>query len=113
MQHDLDTHLKIDLDQIPLNKLRRTPSCGSIARLMIKTGSHPDQVVRFVRGNTKVFTRDYTLGYWAKTRVKESTDGEWMKTVPYDDSFQLRSPRQMDSEIGVKPEDNPTYQTAH
>lgn len=113
MRHDLEAWIKIDLDQIPLNKLRQTPSCGSIARLMIKTGSHPDQVVRFVRGNTKVFTKDYTLGYWSKTRVKESTDQEWMKTVPYDDSFQLRSPCQMDSEVAVTPEDNPTYQTAH
>ena len=113
MQHDLDSWIKIDLDQIPLNKFRQTPSCGSIARLMIKTGSHPDQVVRFVRGNTKVFTKDYTLGYWSKTRVKESTDQESMKTVPYYDSFQLRSPRQLDSEVAVTPEDNPTYQTAH
>ena len=97
-----------------LNNFSQTATCGGIARWLIGTkGHHPAELIQFMRGDTKVFTRDYTLGYWAKTRVKESTDGEWMKTVPYDDSFKLRSPRQMDSELGVTPEDNPTYQTAH
>ena len=41
------------------------------------------------------------IAYWAGTRVKESTDGEWMKTVKYDHAFKLRTPRQMDSGVGV------------
>ena len=97
-----------------LNNFSETATCGGIARWLICTkGHHPNELIQFMRGNTKVFTKNYKLSYWAKTRVKESTDGEWMKTVPYDDSFKLRSPRQMDSGVGVKLEDNPTDQTAH
>jgi len=45
------------------------------------------------------------LAYWAGTRVKESTDSEWMKTVKYDGSIQLRTPRQMASGVGVTVQD--------
>ena len=72
---------------------------------LIKTGSHPDQLIRFYRGTTKVFNEDFTLAYWAGTRVKESTDSEWMKTVKYDGSIQLRTPRQMASGVGVTVQD--------
>ena len=40
--------------------------------------------------------------------MKESTDGEWMKTVKYDGSFQLRKPRQMTSGVGVTVQDGNT-----
>lgn len=86
---------------VDLNEHTEAGSCGEIARQLIKTGSDPDQLIRFKRGTTKVFNEDFTLAYWAGTRVKESTDGEWMKTVKYEGSFQLRTPRQMASEIGV------------
>lgn len=86
---------------VDLNDHKEAGSCGEIARQLIKTGSDPDQLIRFKRGTTKVFNEDFTLAYWAGTRVKESTDGEWMKTLMYDGSFQLRTPRQMASEIGV------------
>lgn len=86
---------------VDLNDHKEAGSCGEIARQLIKTGSDPDQLIRFKRGTTKVFNEDFTLAYWAGTRVKESTDGEWMKTVKYEGSFQLRTPRQMASEIGV------------
>jgi hypothetical protein len=88
--------LIINLSDCPNGK-----SCGSIARQLIKQGQHSDQLIRFYRGTTKVFNEDLTLGYWAGTRVKESTDGEWMKTVSYANSFQRHTPRQMDSEVGL------------
>ena len=93
---------------VDLNEHTEAGSCGEIARQLIKTGSDPDQLIRFKRGTTKVFNEDFTLAYWAGTRVKESTDGEWMKTVKYDRSFQLRTPRQMASEVGVTVSDAPT-----
>ena len=86
---------------VDLNEHKEAGSCGEIARQLIKTGSDPDQLIRFKRGTTKVFNQDFTLAYWAGTRVKESTDGEWMKTVKYDGTFQLRTPRQMPSGVGV------------
>jgi hypothetical protein len=86
---------------VDLNEHKEAGSCGEIARQLIKTGSDPYQLIRFKRGTTKVFNEDFTLAYWAGTRVKESTDGEWMKPVRYEGSFQLRTPRQMASEIGV------------
>ena len=70
--------LNINLSDYPNGK-----SCGSIARQVIKQGQDPSLVVRFMRGNTKVFNEDLTLGYWAGTTVEESTKGEWMKVVSY------------------------------
>lgn len=86
---------------LDLNDHTEAASCGGLARQLIKTGSDPYQIIRFYRGKTKVFKEDFTLAYWAGTRVKESTDGEWMKTVKYDHAFKLRTPRQMDSGVGV------------
>ena len=93
---------------LDLNEHTEAGSCGEIARQLIATGSDPDLPIRFYRGTAKVFNEDFTLAYWAGTRVKESTDGEWMKTVKYDGSFQLRTPRQMDSVVRVTAEDE-TY----
>ena len=93
---------------VDLNDHKEAGSCGEIARQLIKTGSDPDQLIRFYRDTTNVFNEDFTLAYWAGTRVKESTDGEWMKTVKYDRSFQLRTPRQMPSGVGVTASDAPT-----
>jgi len=87
--------LIVNLSDYPNGK-----SCGSISRQLIKQGQEPDQAVRFMRGVTSVFAEDLTLGYWVGTRVKESTDGEWMKTVKYDTSFQSHTPRQIDSGVG-------------
>ena len=89
------------IDKLTLNQSRQ----------LIKTGSNPDQLIRFNRGTTKVFNEDFTLAYWAGTRVKESTDGEWMKTVKYDGSFQLRTPRQMTSGVGVTVQDRHNLNT--
>ena len=86
---------------VDLNEHKEAGSCGEIARQLIKTGSDPYQLIRFKRGTTKVFNEDFTLAYWAGTRVKESTDGEWMNTVKYDGSFRLRTPRQTPSGVGV------------
>ena len=96
---------------VDLNEHKEAGSCGEIARQLIKTGSDPDQLIRFKRGTTKVFNEDFTLAYWAGTRVKESTDGEWMKTVKYDGSFQLRRPRQMTSGVGVTVQDRHNLHT--
>ena len=93
---------------IDLNDYTEARSCGEIARELVKTGNDPDQFVRFYRGTTKVFNEDFTLAFWAGTRVKESTDGEWMKTVKYDGSFRLRIPRQTPSGVGLKASDAPT-----
>ena len=84
---------------LDLNEHKEAGSCGEIARQLIKTGSHPDQAIRFYRGTTKVFNGDFTLAYWAGTRVKESTDSKWKKTVKYDGPFQLRTPHQMASGV--------------
>ena len=48
-----------------------------------------------------MFNEDFTLACCAGTRVKESTDGEWMKTVKYEGTFHLRTPHQMASGVGV------------
>jgi hypothetical protein len=93
---------------IDLNDYTEVGSCGEIARALVKTGSDPDQLIRFYRGTTKVFNEDFTLAYWAGTRVKESTDSEWMKTVKYDGFFQLRTPRQMTSGVQVTAKDGHT-----
>ena len=93
---------------VDLNEHKEAGSCGEIARKLIKTGRQPDQLIRFNRGTTKVFNEDFTLAYWAGTLVKESTEGEWMKTVKYDGSFQLRTPRQTASGVGVTASDAPT-----
>ena len=77
---------------VDLNDHKEAGSCGEIARQLIKTGSDPDQLIRFKRGTTKVFNEDFKLAYWAGTAVEESTKGEWMKVVPYRGDFQLRTP---------------------
>ena len=87
--------------KVDLNEHKEAGSCGEIARQLIKTGSQPDQRIRFYRGTTKVFNEDFRFAYWAGTRVKESTDSEWMKAVKYDRSFQLRKPRQTPSGVRV------------
>ena len=93
---------------VDLNGYDKSLSCGDIARQLAQSGKyHADTPLRFMRGNTKVFIEDLKLVYWINTRIKESTDGEWMKTVRYDNSFQRHSPRQMDSGVGVKDQDDP------
>ena len=86
---------------VDLNDYPEAGSCGEIARQLIKTGSHPDQLIRFYRGTTKVFNEDFTLAYWAGTAVEESTKGEWMKVVPYRGNFQLRTPTEKPHTVGV------------
>ena len=68
---------------IDLNNYDEGKTCGDIARELIITGSNPSALVRFMRGNTKVFKKDSPLNYWAATAVEESTKGEWMKHVKY------------------------------
>jgi len=46
---------------VDLNEHKEAGSCGEIARQIIKTGSDPDQNIRFKRGTTKVFNKDFTL----------------------------------------------------
>ena len=101
--------IKLDLNNFP-----ETSTCGELARWLIaEKGHYPNELIQFMRGETKVFTKNYKLSYWAGTAVEESTKGEWMKTVPYRGDFQLKSPTELASGVGVKLEDNPTYQTAH
>ena len=101
--------IKLDLNNFP-----ETSTCGDLARWLIaEKGHYPNELIQFMRGETKVFTKNYKLSYWAGTAVEESTKGEWMKTVPYRGDFQLKSPTELASGVGVKLEDNPTYQTAH
>ena len=69
---------------VDLNDYDESLSCGDIARQLAQSGKyHADTPLRFMRGNTKVFKEDLKLVYWIDTRIKESTDGEWMKTVRY------------------------------
>ena len=99
---------------LDLNNFPETFTCGGLARWLIaEKGHYPNELIQFMRGETKVFTKNYKLSYWAGTAVEESTKGEWMKTVPYRGDFQLKSPTELASGVGVTPEDNPTYQTAH
>ena len=101
--------IKLDLNNFP-----ETSTCSDLARWLIaEKGYYPNELIQFMRGETKVFTKNYKLSYWAGTAVEESTKGEWMKTVPYRGDFQLKSPTELASGVGVTPEDNPTYQTAH
>ena len=86
---------------IDLNDYTEARSCGEIARELVKTGSDPDQLVRFYRGTTKVFNEDFTLAYWAGTAVEESTIGEWMKVVPYRGNFQLHTPTEKPHKVGA------------
>ena len=46
---------------IDLNNYDESKTCGDIARELIITGSNPSALVRFMRGNTKVFKKDTPL----------------------------------------------------
>ena len=48
---------------IDLNNYDEGKTCGDIARELIITGSNPSALVRFMRGNTKVFKKDSPLNY--------------------------------------------------
>ena len=97
-----------------LNNFSQTATCGGIARWLIADkGHYPNELIQFMRGKTKVFTKNYKLSYWAGSAVEESTKGEWMKTVPYRGDFKLKTPTEFGSGVGVKAEDNLTHQTAH
>ena len=99
---------------LDLNNFPETSTCGGLARWLIaEKGHHPNELIQFMRGKTKVFTKNYKLSYWVGTAVEESTKGEWMKTVPYRGDFQLKPPTELASGVRVKLEDNPIYPTAH
>ena len=99
---------------LDLNNFPETSTCGDLCRWLIaEKGNHPDELIQFMRGETKVFTKNFKLSYWAGTSVEESTKGEWMKTVPYRGDFQLKSPTELASGIAVTPNDNPTHKTTH
>ena len=94
---------------IDLNNYDEGKTCGDIARKLIITGSNPSALVRFMRGNTKVFKKDSPLNYWAATAVEESTKGEWMKHVPYRGSFQTHTPTEQAHTVGLEARDDSTY----
>ena len=50
---------------VDLNEHKEAGSCGEIARQLIRTGSDPDQLIRFYRDTTNVFNEDFTLAYWS------------------------------------------------
>ena len=94
---------------IDLNNYDEGKTCGDIARELIITGSNPSALVRFMRGNTKVFKKDSPLNYWAATAVEESTKGEWMKHVSYIGSFQTHTPTEQAHTVGLEARDDSTY----
>ena len=96
---------------INLNDYDECKTCGDIARELIITGSDPKTLVRFMRGKTKVFKKDSPLNYWAATAVQESTNGEFMKHVPYRGSFQTRLPTEQPHTVGLMARDDSTYLT--
>ena len=99
---------------LDLNNFPETSSCCALARWLIaEKGHHPDERIKFMRGDMEIFTKRYKLSWWATQTVEESTKGEWMKTVPYRGDFKLKTPTEFDSGVGVKVEDNLTHQTAH
>ena len=98
----------LDLNNFP------NQTCGDLCRWLIAVkGHHPDERIKFMRGDMQIFTRNFKLSSWAKTAVQESTKGEKMKFVPYRGDFQLKSPTELASGIAVNPSDNPTHQTTH
>ena len=94
---------------INLNEYNERKTCGDIARELIITGSDPSTIVRFMRGSTKVFKKDSPLNYWAGTAVQESTNGEFMKHVPYRGSFQTHTPTEQPHTVGLMARDDFTY----
>ena len=94
---------------IDLNNYDERKTCGDIARELIITGSDPSTIVRFMRGSTKVFKKDSPLNYWSGTAVEESTNGEFMKHVPYRGNFQTRRPTEQPHTVGLKARDDSTY----
>ena len=94
---------------INLNNFDESKTCGDIARELIITGSDPSTIVRFMRGSTKVFKKDSPLNYWSGTAVEESTNGEFMKHVPYRGNFQTRRPTEQPHTVGLKARDDSTY----
>ena len=94
---------------IDLNNYDESKTCGDIARELIITGSDPSTIVRFMRGKTKVFLNDSTLNYWSGTAVEESTNGEFMKHVPYRGNFQTRRPTEQPHTVGLKAIDYSAY----
>ena len=93
---------------IDLNNYDESKTCGDIARELIITGSDPSTIVRFMRGNTKVFLNDSPINYWAGTAVQESTNGEFMKHVPYRGSFRTHTPTEQPHTVGFMARDDPT-----
>ena len=94
---------------INLNEYNERKTCGDIARELIITGSDPSAIVRFMRGKTKVFLKDSPLNYWAATAVEESTNGEFMKHVPYRGSFQTHTPTEQPHTVGLMAIDYSAY----
>lgn len=66
----------IDLSEYPNN----TSIC-TLCRELIRQGARPDEVVRFTRGTTQVFTQDFPLRHWAKLRVVESTGNQFPRFI--------------------------------
>ena len=94
---------------IDLNNYDENKTCGDIARELIITGSDPSTIVRFMRGKTKVFLNDSTLNYWSGTAVEESTNGEFMKHVPYRGSFRTHTPPEQPHTVGLMAIDYSAY----
>ena len=77
---------------VDLNDDNESGSCGEVARQLIKTAVTLIRLSSvFFRDPTKVINKHLTLAYWARTSVKESTDGKSMKTVRYDGSFEAHT----------------------
>tara|TARA_Y100001954_G_C15567884_1_gene481958 strand:+ start:432 stop:728 length:297 start_codon:yes stop_codon:yes gene_type:complete len=94
---------------INLNDYDESKTCGDIARELIITGSDPSTIVRFMRGKTKVFLNDSTLNYWSGTAVEESTNGEFMKHVPYRGNFQTHTPTEQPHTVRLTARDDTTH----
>lgn len=71
-----------DLNRFP------SKSCEAIARQMLKAGHDPQKLIHFKRGATKIWTKDYSIAYWAGLRVRESENGQWMRFVKHNPNDQ-------------------------
>lgn len=69
---------------LDLNNFPEDTSCCDLARWLIaEKGHYPTELIQFMRGDMKVFKKNFNLDWWSKRAVQESTKGEKMRHVAY------------------------------